>query len=59
MSTVNDSRRLTGPNLDLPGAGAVLAVDLPDGPEGDRLVEAWERNLDAALAGLGFRGLER
>ncbi len=56
--TLLDSRRLTGPNLLLSGAGAVLDVRL--GPhDAARFAAAWEHALDRMLAAVAWRGAER
>ncbi len=56
--TLLDSRRLTGPNLLLAGAGAVLEVRL--GSHGTaRFAAAWEQALDRMLAVVGWSGAER
>lgn len=48
-----DSRRLTGPNLLLDGAGAVLEVAIA-GVEADVVVGAWRRELDRLLEAVGW-----
>ncbi len=51
-----DSRRLTGPNLWLPRAGAILELRLEAGEEG--AVELWRRELVRFLAELGWSDQE-
>jgi cyanophycin synthetase len=52
-----DSRRLTGPNLFLDRAGAVLEVSLaPD--EAEAVVAAWKENVRSMLEAVGWEGEE-
>ena len=48
-----DSRRLTGPNLLLDGAGAAMEVRL-DASEMEPLIELWKTNLQQMLERLGW-----
>lgn len=48
-----DSRRLTGPNLLLDGAGAILQVTV-EGVEVDAAVRAWQRRVERLLAAVGW-----
>ena len=48
-----DSRRLTGPNLLLDGAGAVLEVEL-EGEDADRLIEAWQTQARRIVKAVGW-----
>ncbi|MFY9820322.1 MAG: Mur ligase family protein [Thermoanaerobaculia bacterium] len=52
-----DSRRLTGPNLLLPRAGAVLEVSL-EPEEAEEVVAAWQENAGRLLAAVGWPGEE-
>jgi UDP-N-acetylmuramyl tripeptide synthase len=52
---VLDSRRLTGPNLLLDRAGAVLDLELADA-ERDRALAAWRAAATRLLDGVGWRG---
>jgi len=49
-----DSRRLTGPNLLLDGAGAVLDVSLAP-EEAEPAVAAWRHQVERLLAAIGWR----
>jgi UDP-N-acetylmuramyl tripeptide synthase len=48
-----DSRRLTGPNLVLPGPGAVVDISL-DQVEADRLIPAWRTAAQRLLRDVGW-----
>lgn len=48
-----DSRRLTGPNIFLPGPGAVLECPVDD-PGASELIGAWERAVGAIWSDLGW-----
>ncbi len=48
-----DSRRLTGPNLLLPQAGAVLEVSLEPG-EAEAAVDAWRKQVGHLLVAVGW-----
>lgn len=50
---MTDSRRLTGPNLLLSGAGAVIECQL-EGLEAGALAAAWQRSLDRVLVAVGW-----
>jgi UDP-N-acetylmuramyl tripeptide synthase len=50
---LEDSRRLTGPNLVSPGPGAVVDAGL-DGEEPGRFVAAWESRARQVLEGVGW-----
>ena len=50
---LTDSRRLTGPNLLLEGAGAVLEVEL-DGENAEQLVKAWQTQARTVLEAVGW-----
>ena len=50
---LTDSRRLTGPNLLLEGAGAVLEVEL-DGENAEQLVKAWQTRARTVLEAVGW-----
>jgi UDP-N-acetylmuramyl tripeptide synthase len=50
---VLDSRRLTGPSLQLDGPGAILDVAL-EGVDPERAIAAWRAELGPLLAGLGW-----
>ena len=52
--TLEDSRRLTGPNLISPVPGAVLDVRL-DAADATRLVAAWERRAREILDAVGWK----
>jgi UDP-N-acetylmuramyl tripeptide synthase len=52
-----DSRRLTGPNLLLDGAGAVIDVD-PEDENPDLIVERWQHHLGRLLEALDWSGAE-
>lgn len=54
-----DSRRLTGPNLLLPGPGAILDVELHGGEPASAFVEAWLEQLTAILQAVGWNDAER
>lgn len=51
--TLEDSRRLTGPNLLSPGPGAILDVRVEDGTP-ERLVTAWEQRVHQMLEAIGW-----
>lgn len=51
--TLEDSRRLTGPNLVSPGPGAVLDVRI-EAAAATGLVAAWERRVRQILAAVGW-----
>ncbi len=55
MATLNDSRRLTGPNLLSDEPGAVLDVTLEPGREAEA-VERWRRTARAMLDEVGWSG---
>jgi cyanophycin synthetase len=52
-----DSRRLTGPNLLLDQAGAILDVELAAG-EAEAAIAAWRRHARRLLDGVGWLGAE-
>jgi len=55
---MTDSRRLTGPNLLLPSAGAILECRF-EALDAAVLAAQWERSLDRVLAALGWAGATR
>ncbi|MGD8496496.1 MAG: Mur ligase family protein [Gemmatimonadales bacterium] len=52
---LEDSRRLTGPNLVSPGPGAIVDVRV-EGQERDALAKAWERRARQVLDRVGWTG---
>ena len=50
-----DSRRLTGPNLLMDGAGAAMEVRLQDA-EAEQVIGLWRKHLSAMLEELGWEG---
>lgn len=53
--SLEDSRRLTGPNLVSPGPGAILDVHL-EAKDVDALIEAWRRRAASMLEAVGWSG---
>lgn len=51
--SLEDSRRLTGPNLVSPGPGAILDVHV-EAADVDALIETWERRAGSVLAAVGW-----
>ena len=50
---LTDSRRLTGPNLLLDGAGAVVEVELED-ENAEQLINAWQIQARLVLEAVGW-----
>jgi len=51
--SLEDSRRLTGPNLVSPGPGAILDVHV-EAADLDALIETWERRAGSVLEAVGW-----
>lgn len=58
VARLTDSRRLTGPNLLLAGAGAIIECQL-ERLAAEDLAAAWDHSLERLLAPLGWSGAAR